>query len=242
MTIPRIAPYPVPPADEWPGSRTAFRLDPGRAALLVHDLQEYFLDFYDRSAEPLLTLQVNVRRLLAACRAASIPVVYTGQPGKQQPEERGLLGSMWGDGICAAPHRTGIEPSLSPAPDELVLRKFRYSAFQRTALESLLRSRGRSQLVVCGVYAHIGCLATAVEAFMRDFEVFFVGDAMADFSEEHHRLALTHVANCCGTLLSSQTLVERLALASPSANPLRPSGLEPPRGEGSAGADTQLPR
>jgi bifunctional isochorismate lyase/aryl carrier protein len=210
VTIPRIAAYRVPPPEQWPHSRVSFQLEPGRAALLVHDLQEYFLDFYDRSVEPLVTLQRNVQSLLSAFRAAGSPVVYTGQPARQQPAERGLLGAMWGSGICAAPHRTGIEPSLAPAQGESVLSKVRYSAFQRTTLEQQLREAQCSQLVVCGVYAHIGCLTTAVEAFMKDFEVFFVGDAMADFSEDDHRLALRHVANCCGTLLPCQSAVATL--------------------------------
>lgn len=42
------------------------------------------------------------------------------------------------------------------------------------------------QLVICGVYGHIGCLTTALDSFMRDFETFVVGDAIADFSAEDH--------------------------------------------------------
>ena len=39
--------------------------------------------------------------------------------------------------------------------------------------------RGRDQLLVTGVYAHIGCTATVVEAFQRDIEAFSAADAVA---------------------------------------------------------------
>ena len=49
MAIPRIASYPMPQSQHFPRNKVNWSLDPGRAVLLVHDLQQYFLDFYDQS-------------------------------------------------------------------------------------------------------------------------------------------------------------------------------------------------
>jgi bifunctional isochorismate lyase/aryl carrier protein len=89
-----------------------------------------------------------------------------------------------------------------------VLTKHRYSAFQRSNLETLMRARGRDQLVICGVYAHIGCMATAVEAFQRDIEAFFVADALADYSREKHDMALQWVAATCGVPLMTAQVTQ----------------------------------
>lgn len=210
MTIPQIQSHRPPTPAQWPISRTRFHLDPTRASLLVHDLQEYFLDYFERDQEPARGLLQNTSMLLEACRRAAIPVVYSRQPTEQTSEARGLLNTMWGKGLDSAPHRSGIEPAVAPRGEDRLLTKWRYSAFQRTPLLSDLQVAGRKQLIICGVYAHIGCLATAMEAFMNDIEVFFVGDAMADFSEEKHRMALNCVANCCGTVITTEEMLRVL--------------------------------
>lgn len=64
------------------------------------------------------------------------------------------------------------------APDEAdnVLVKWRYSV-SPFPLELMLKETGRDQLIITGVYAHIGCMTTATDAFMRDIKPFMVADA-----------------------------------------------------------------
>lgn len=205
MAIPKIASYPMPV--ELPASRVNWRFDPRRAALLVHDMQDYFLDFYDRSAEPVPTLVAHVRRLIDFAHAVGMPVYYTAQPAKQAAADRALLTDMWGPGLTARPSRAAICETLAPAPGDTVLDKWRYSAFRRSLLETRLREQRRDQLAICGIYAHIGCLMTACDAFMRDVQPFFVADALADFSEREHRMALDYVAGRCGMVVTTEALV-----------------------------------
>ncbi|WP_196484924.1 isochorismatase family protein [Burkholderia stagnalis] len=205
MAIPKIPSYPMPAA--LPANRVTWQFEPHRAALLVHDMQDYFLDFYDRGAAPVPVLLANVRRLIDFARAAGMPICYTAQSAAQTPAQRALLTDMWGPGLTAQPSREAICGALAPAPGDTVLDKWRYSAFQRSDLEAQLRALGRDQLVICGIYAHIGCLMTACDAFMRDVRPFFVADALADFSEREHRMALDYVAGRCGKVETTDALV-----------------------------------
>jgi bifunctional isochorismate lyase / aryl carrier protein len=213
-TLPRIEPYPLPDADDVPSGRVDWRPDPSRAALLVHDMQRYFLAAYAPGAEPLAGLMRNVAALLAACRELGVPVFYTAQPGRQDPRDRGLLTEFWGAGIGSVidtdPRAEEIVDELAPRPSDVRLTKWRYSAFQRSTFAEQLAARGRDQLVITGVYAHIGCQATAVEAFMRDVRPFFVADAVADFSRRHHEQALEYVAQRCGVVSTTAPVLEAL--------------------------------
>ncbi|WP_312320669.1 isochorismatase family protein [Stenotrophomonas sp.] len=211
MALPKIAPYPLPVAAELPAPRGPWTLKPERAALLVHDMQQYFLAAFAADASPLAPAIANIARLLHHCRQRGIPVFYTAQRGNQDRRDRGLQADLWGPGMQAIAEHETIIDALAPVAGDHVLVKHRYSAFQRSNLETMMRARGRDQLLVTGVYAHIGCAATVSEAFQRDIEAFIAADAVADFSRADHDLALHWIARTTGVPLTTDTLLEQLA-------------------------------
>ena len=208
--LPGVAPYELPTEADLPEPRARFELEPGRAALLIHDMQRYFLRPYLAEAAPGAPMVANIARLASRARAAGAPVFYTAQEVRQDRRDRGLQAELWGPGMSDPGAHRPILDALAPREGDLVLTKHRYSAFQRSNLESLMRARGRDQLVICGVYAHIGCLLTAAEAFMRDIEPFFVADALADFSRGKHDMAVAYVAEVCGVPMVSDQVEARL--------------------------------
>ncbi|MFD0689933.1 isochorismatase family protein [Actinomadura fibrosa] len=211
MAITPIPPYPVPPESELPEPLVGWRPEPARAALLVHDMQRYFLAPYQPLRSPAAELVANIGRLAGRARALGMPVLYTAQPGAMTPRERGLLHDFWGPGMSGDPADTAIVDGLEPEPGDTVLTKWRYSAFVGSDLERRLDALDRDQLIVCGVYAHVGCLMTACDAFSRDIETFFVSDAVADFTEEYHRLAVRYAAERCAVATSTGRLLAALA-------------------------------
>ncbi|MFH9424881.1 isochorismatase family protein [Streptomyces sp. NPDC017529] len=208
MALPAIAPYPMPSAGDLPANRVDWTADPSRAVLLVHDLQNYFLSAYDTQASPVTDLLRNVAALKEQAARLGIPVLYTAQPGGQTPAERGLQQDFWGPGLPADEHAAAIADAVAPGPDDTVLTKWKYSGFVRTDLEERLRGLGRDQIVVTGVYAHIGVLMTACDAWMRDIQAFVVADAVADFSAEDHAMALRWAAGKCAVVTTTATVLE----------------------------------
>lgn len=206
MSIPKIAGYAMPQATDFYVNKTKWQVDTQRSVLLVHDMQQYFLEFYDLTAQPIPELIQNTQALIAAARAQGIPVVYTAQPGDQSPEHRQLLTDFWGTGLKADPNITKIHDAVMPVADDIVLTKWRYSAFKFSDLEQRMQDWGRDQLVICGVYAHIGCLMSAAEAFMLNIQPFLVGDALADFSLDEHHMALKYASTRCAQVEATQRI------------------------------------
>ncbi|WP_346352069.1 isochorismatase family protein [Oceanimonas sp. AH20CE76] len=210
MGLPVISDYAQPTAQELPDARARWQPEAGRLALLVHDMQHYFLRPFNTAGAPLAPAIANIAALIAHCRARQIPVFYTAQRGNQQRCDRGLQADLWGPGMSRAPEHEAIIEALAPQPDDHVLVKHRYSAFQRSNLETLMRVRGRDQLLVTGVYAHIGCTATIAEAFQLDIEPFIAADAVADFSREDQMSALHWIARTCGVPMTTEQLLKAL--------------------------------
>jgi trans-2,3-dihydro-3-hydroxyanthranilic acid synthase len=197
MSIPTIAPYAMPARADLPADVVEWGVCANRAALLIHDMQDYFLNFFPEGESPRTDLLANVLELRLGCAEAGVPTVYTAQPGRMTEEQRGLLKDVWGKGMTSSAQDTSIVAELAPGAQDRVFTKWRYSAFHRSDLLAELAAQGRDQLIICGIYAHVGCLVTAIDAFSHGIQPFLVTDAIADFTRDQHLLAVDYARRLC---------------------------------------------
>ncbi len=156
------------------------------AALLVIDMQKYFLDRTSHAYLPESTEIVeNVLDILTSCRRASMPVVFT-RHAHRRGDDLGAMGRWWADAIVDGTELSLFDDRFHPLKTEKVLRKTAYNCFAGTNLERYLRAKKVSQLLITGVQTHLCCESTAREAFMKGFDVFFVVDGTASSTRDLH--------------------------------------------------------
>ncbi|MEV7417086.1 isochorismatase family protein [Streptomyces sp. NPDC089919] len=172
---------------------------PERAALLVHDLQPHYLRTLSGTGRR--HLLDRVVEVLNWADGHGVPVLASGPRPADDLAQRGLLGSCWGMGLSARQADRVALPRLA-APDVTRIAKRAYSAFYASDLEAELRRRGCDQLVVVGVFASHGILATSVDAISRDIQVFVPFDATGDYTAHRHAAALDLMGTMSARVLS----------------------------------------
>ena len=176
---------------------------PGKCALLVIDMQEYFLPL----ASPIVG---NVLSIVEACRAKGIRVIFTRHGHKDISEDGGMLTKWWGDSIAYGSKGWELIKGLTPLETEGVLDKNRYSAFFGTGLDEGLKSRGVEELIISGVMTNCCCETTARDAFVRDYRIFFISDATATVNEELHLASLKNLAYGFAHIVSTEELCRHI--------------------------------
>jgi len=202
------------------------RLDPGRTALLVVDMQRGFVDPGEALEVPQAREIVPaIQRLLAVFRSRRLPVVFTEfvyservplLVGDLHPEHKPAQpGAPTGFGLpssnCLEGHPSAETiPALGPRPDELVVRKHGYDAFHGTPLDGALRARGVTSLVVTGTLTDICVLASIVGAFNREYRVTVAEDAVATLWPEIQRATLDIIGRAFGRVVSSKDIASEV--------------------------------
>ena len=210
-------------------------IEPARTALLITDMQRDFLEpggFGASLGNDVVLLRAAIgpcRRLLEAARACGMLVIHTREghrpdladapPAKVErghPTARiGDLGPMGRILVRGEPGHDGVE-DLSPRVGEPVIDKPGKGAFYQTDLELVLKNRGITTLLVCGVTTEVCVHTTIREGNDRGFRCVAIADACASYFPEFHRVGLEMIkaqGGILGWVSDSERAVRALGAA-----------------------------
>lgn len=171
------------------GFNLAFdRIEPGS--------MDYFNERVESSVIP------TIQTLLAAFRAESMPVVYLtlgssyrdlrDVPRRHREwvraieKEGGVEDIFWSGHPAAA-----IMKEIAPLPNETVVNKTTWGAFNSSNIEMVLRELGVSNLVITGVSTNCCVETTARDAADRGFGCVLVDEGLADYDQAAHDASLS---------------------------------------------------
>ncbi|MBI5239693.1 MAG: isochorismatase family protein [Elusimicrobia bacterium] len=189
----------------------AVPFDPARAALLVVDMQEFFLDRRSPAYLPPARAALwNTRRLVEAFRRAGRPVLFSVHAHRDPRQDGGLMAGWWGEVCRAGSPEARVAAVLEPRPAD-VYRKTGYSVFSNPKLAARLRAARVSQLVLAGVKTDLCVESTARAAFDLGWHTFVAADATASRTEEQHVSALRSLARGFSVVTRADEVLARLA-------------------------------
>jgi isochorismate hydrolase len=174
-------------------SHRNFKFVPKSSALLVLDMQNFFLDRSSHAHIPSAKVIIpGLKKLISEYNDKMLPIIFTRHIHSH--EKKDLMGRWWKDLIKQNEERSLITREFDTNQATTILKN-QYDAFYGTDLENILRRKGITQVVITGVMTHLCCETTARSAFMRGFEVFFTIDGTATYNEEFHRATLLNLAH-----------------------------------------------
>jgi maleamate amidohydrolase len=184
-----------------------------RPALLIVDFVMAYLDpaspLYAGVEQALVSNEV----LLAAARAAGLPVIFTNVIYEVGGANGGLFYQKipalkvfdQGSALGAFP------PSLQPRDDELVVSKQYASAFFGTDLAEALFAQQVDTLLITGLSTS-GCVrATALDALQHGFAPFVIREACGDRHAAPHEASLFDLQAKYAEIIGENEALERIA-------------------------------
>jgi gluconolactonase len=197
-------------------------LDPARCALIIQDMQnDVMMDggaFADSGAPQHAREQnvvENIRRLAEVCRARGVPVIHVwfiveaGAPGvtRNAPLFQGLVDTRamergtWG----AAPVK-----ELTPKPGDHIVEKRRMSAWEGSALETVLKAEGRDTIIDTGAWTNMSIEHTARTGADKGYNVVVPEDCCSTMNAEWHNASVNYAMQNVATVTNADSVIAAL--------------------------------
>jgi Amidases related to nicotinamidase len=99
---------------------------------------------------------------------------------------------------------SAIPSQIAPKKGDLIVDKRRFSSFEGTDLEIILRSKGYSELILCGVMTSGVVLSTVRDAADKDYKITVLSDACADPNPETNDFLMKKIFPLQANVISTQ--------------------------------------
>ena len=203
-------------------------VDPGRAALIIQDLQNDVMaegGAFAESGAPQHAKEQNVvenvKQLAEGCRAAGIPVIHVhyivedGAPGLKLnaplfqgvKDANALVRGTWG---------AAAVDGLEPQPGDFVVEKMRMSGWQGTKLELLLGGLGRDTVIITGAWTNMSIEHTARVGADKGFFMVVPEDGCSTMSADWHNASINFALQNVSTVTTCAAVLEAIGAAAPA--------------------------
>ena len=172
------------------------------ALLLIDVINDFDFPEGDELLQLALPVGKNIAELKKRAKAAGVPAIYVNDNfGKWRSDFKKTVAH------CRADNARGKQfvELLLPDEDDYFVLKPKHSGFYSTTLDLLLMHLNAKNLILTGIAGNNCVLATANDAYMRDYKVFVPGDCVVSNTEEENAYALKQME----TVLKADTTISK---------------------------------
>lgn len=199
------------------------RIDPARSALVVIDMQNYFMKpgfQVEIPAARQIVPAINRAARAVRSKGGMVAWIQTASDGADRDWSflhQQLLGPERGlrrlTELAEGSEGFALWPDLELHPADLSVTKRRYSAFIQgsSGLEGELRGRGIDTVLIAGTTTNVCCESTARDAMMLNFKTVMLADALAASTTAAHVGALTNCMQYFGDVMNVDELIACIA-------------------------------
>ncbi|MBD3191881.1 MAG: isochorismatase family protein [Candidatus Heimdallarchaeota archaeon] len=197
--------------EKYYSKKKPFTFKPEETALVIIDLQKFFLEKKGHSYIPAVEGIIGpIRKIQKTFQEKQRPVILTKYGlTEEEIEKEHLMTKWWGDSLLLSDPRAKIAPAIKKKGTTIITKRT-YDSFQKTPLQKILRKGGIKQLVITGVHAHLCCESTARTAFNKGYLVWLPVDCLATYNEELHLGTLKAAAHGFGIPTTSEKLLKKI--------------------------------
>ncbi|HUT80306.1 MAG TPA: isochorismatase family cysteine hydrolase [Candidatus Bathyarchaeia archaeon] len=186
--------------------RFEFRLE--RTALMIIDMQEYFLNPISHAYLPAArTIIEPIKKLQKAFMDNGKAIFFTKYGLHSDDEDMSIMTRWWNGSLNVEDPMYAIVHDFD-TNEAWTFNKPTYDTFVRTNFSYILSKLKYTSLVITGVTTHLCCESTARSAFNNDIEVYLPIDCMATYTEELHLNSLKAASHGFGIPTTSYELLE----------------------------------
>lgn len=205
----KVGPRSEPFMRARPGAAAApggddLRLDAGRCALIIQDMQNDVVmegGAFAGSGSPQHCRDqnaiANIARLAERCRALGVPVIHVWFIRRADAADMTLNAPLFEGAIDANALVEGTwgadpVPGLEARPGDLVVRKNRMSAWEGTGLETILKAQGRDILIETGAWTNMSIEHTARTGADKGYVMVIPEDGCSTMNADWHRASIDY--------------------------------------------------
>ena len=185
-----------------------FQFNIENSALLIIDMQEYFLNPSSHAYLPAAEAIIDPIKKLQQAFEQKENLVFFTRYGLDPEKNKTNIMDRWWKGSLSTEDPLYKISSKFEVKEENVYEKDTYDSFLGTNLAFLLDKMGYTSLVITGVTTHLCCENTARSAFNYGFEVYLPVDCMATYTEELHLNTLKAASHGFGIPITSNEILE----------------------------------